>query len=95
MGYKPSTFSRRFDGKPCSEADLGIKMDLGVGSFVFALGLTSAPSLLKRIGTNQKPASILSSIKKTWIILLLGFIRLAMVKGTEYPVRWSLSVYSY
>lgn len=65
-------------------------MDLGVGSFVFSLGLTSAPSLLKRIGTDQKPASILSAIKKTWIILILGFIRLAMVKGTEYPVRYSL-----
>ncbi|KAK9894640.1 GWT1-domain-containing protein [Cystobasidium minutum MCA 4210] len=60
-------------------------MDLGVGSFVFSLGLTTAPSLLKRIGTHQNPPSILSALGKTWIILLLGFIRLAMVKGTEYP----------
>lgn len=62
------------------------QMDLGVGSFVFSLGLTSAPALLKRIGTLQQPSSILSAIRRTWIILALGLIRLAMVKSAEYPV---------
>lgn len=63
-------------------------MDLGVGSFVFSLGLTSAPALLKRIGTRQSPPPMIHALRRTAIIFLLGLIRVVMVKGTEYPVSY-------
>ena len=60
-------------------------MDVGVGSFVFSLGLVSA-----RATSNGPSRSMLLSIfrvlKKASPILLLGLIRVFMVKGTEYPV---------
>jgi len=61
-------------------------MDLGVGSFVFSLGVVSSLPLLRQ--TDQRPylKSVLSSIKKALPIIGLGCIRVMMVKGVEYPV---------
>lgn len=61
-------------------------MDLGVGSFVFSLGVVSSLPLLRQ--TDQRPylKSVLSSIKKALPIIGLGCIRVIMVKGVEYPV---------
>ncbi|GAA5944193.1 glucosaminyl-phosphotidylinositol O-acyltransferase [Sporobolomyces koalae] len=60
-------------------------MDLGVGSFVFSLGVVSALPLLRQNGTRPYLPTILSSIKKSLPILALGMIRVVMVKGVEYP----------
>ena len=60
-------------------------MDIGVGSFVFSLGLISATSLLRE---DIKPWTLRlrKALKRSLGILALGFVRLLMVKGVEYPV---------
>ncbi|GAA5847976.1 hypothetical protein JCM3766R1_005927 [Sporobolomyces carnicolor] len=60
-------------------------MDLGVGSFVFSLGVISSLPLLRH--TDQRPylASVLHSAKKALPIIALGCVRVVMVKGVEYP----------
>ncbi|GAA5872404.1 hypothetical protein JCM1840_006053 [Sporobolomyces johnsonii] len=60
-------------------------MDLGVGSFVFSLGLVSALPLLRR--NDQRPyfAAVWSSAKKSVGVIALGLIRVVMVKGVDYP----------
>lgn len=67
-------------------------MDVGVGSFVFSLGLVSS-----RAGSSQRCnafVQILVALKKAAPILILGLIRVLMVKGAEYPVsRWQHSRY--
>lgn len=68
-------------------------MDVGVGSFVFSLGLVSArgfPDIRKSGSTpvSSKPApSAWNTLKKSVPVLALGLIRVMMVKGTDYPVR--------
>ena len=62
-------------------------MDLGVGSFVFSLGVVSALPLLRRTDPRPYFASVLSSIKKSLPIIALGLVRVIMVKGVDYPVR--------
>lgn len=66
-------------------------MDVGVGSFVFSLGLISTrPFLAPPDSTTSKRQlwpSLLKSIKSSIPTILLGLIRVAMVKGVEYPVR--------
>lgn len=68
-----------------------LQMDVGVGSFVFSLGLISArPFLAPPDSTTSKRQlwpSLLKSIKSSIPTILLGLIRVAMVKGVEYPVR--------
>ena len=68
-------------------------MDIGVGSFVFSLGLTSAaPYLLPKpesIGTGASK-SILTGFRKSVPVWILGAVRVLMVKGVEYPVSLSL-----
>lgn len=77
-------------------------MDLGVGSFVFSAGVVSARSLLKaRLSAANEPSAsltnrILSSIRHSIPLLVLGLIRLYSVKGldyaehvTEYGVHWN------
>jgi glucosaminylphosphatidylinositol acyltransferase len=77
-------------------------MDLGVGSFVFSAGVVSARSNLKAKSVSKtKPAAsftnrILSSIRHSVPLLVLGLIRLYTVKGldyaehvTEYGVHWN------
>ncbi|GAA6033374.1 hypothetical protein JCM8097_006719 [Rhodosporidiobolus ruineniae] len=60
-------------------------MDLGVGSFVFSLGLVSALPLLR--GTDSHPylATIWRSFKKCLPLIVLGLVRVVMVKGVDYP----------
>ncbi|WWC64696.1 uncharacterized protein I303_107307 [Kwoniella dejecticola CBS 10117] len=85
-------------------------MDVGVGSFVFSLGLISIKSLSltnsgprdhnkssikyppNSPGTQRAlpprtdlPKDIFRAIKKAAPTLMLGFVRLLMVKGIEYP----------
>ncbi|OWB80343.1 hypothetical protein B5S32_g4611 [[Candida] boidinii] len=68
-------------------------MDLGVGSFVFSMGLVNCRNLLKEkfqsISSNNNKLinyfkSILNSTKIALPILTLGFIRLISVKSVEY-----------
>ncbi|PVF95049.1 hypothetical protein CPB86DRAFT_788429 [Serendipita vermifera] len=62
-------------------------MDLGVGSFVFAQGVASALPLLKdpdHLSGSIIP-KVLTSVKKTSPLILIGIIRLILVKGTDYP----------
>lgn len=89
-------FPRRF-GK--TEAFGTSLMDLGVGSFVFAAGVVAARQQLKEdfaqvkksIGTRMKTA-----LRHSFPLAVLGFIRLATVKGldyteheSEYGVHWN------
>ena len=64
-------------------------MDLGVGSFVFSQGVVSAIPILKDPTYLIAPPvpKILTAIKKVLPVLILGVVRVVMVKGTEYPVR--------
>nr|ODN94123.1 GPI-anchored wall transfer protein 1 [Cryptococcus depauperatus CBS 7841] len=89
----------RWQGK-CEDFGTSL-MDIGVGSFVFSLGLVSTKSLsppppppipmspsLNTHAISINPSlfnSIFYSLRKSVPILILGFIRLAMVKGAEYP----------
>ncbi|KAL7004610.1 Glucosaminyl phosphatidylinositol (GlcN-PI) nositol acylation protein [Cystobasidiomycetes sp. EMM_F5] len=60
-------------------------MDLGVGSFVFALGVVSAGPLLKRVHTAIRAPNLISSMRRTLIVLFMGIVRILMVKGSDYP----------
>ncbi|PWN90677.1 GWT1-domain-containing protein [Acaromyces ingoldii] len=62
-------------------------MDLGVGSFVFSLGIVSALPLLRSPRHRFQPmrAQLLRDARKTLPLFLLGAIRVIMVKGVEYP----------
>ena len=63
-------------------------MDLGVGSFVFAQGLTMSLRLFKDPKYLSFPLlpKIIDSVQKTMPMLLLGVVRVILVKGSEYPV---------
>lgn len=65
-------------------------MDLGVGSFVFSQGLVSALPIVKDINYLTRPAAmkVIESSKKIAPLLGLGIVRLILVKGAEYPVRY-------
>lgn len=71
------------------------KMDIGVGSFVFSQGIISAGPYLRNLDGFREPlhARLYSSLKKTIPVLLLGLVRVIMVKGVEYPVRTSFHFY--
>ncbi|KAG1803939.1 GWT1-domain-containing protein [Suillus plorans] len=62
-------------------------MDIGVGSFVFSQGVVSAIPIIKDISYLQAP--ILPKLKtvsrKMIPIIVLGIVRVVLVKGTEYP----------
>jgi phosphatidylinositol glycan class W len=64
-------------------------MDLGVGSFVFSQGIVSAIPLVK--DPHYVRASFLPKLykvtSKSLPIIVLGLIRVLLVKGTDYPVR--------
>lgn len=84
----------RLNFPPCALRDARLndeslcrtQMDLGVGSFVFSLGVITALPLLR--STDRKPflSSVSSSAKKSAGVLALGFVRVLMVKGVDYPV---------
>ncbi|PWN33097.1 GWT1-domain-containing protein [Meira miltonrushii] len=62
-------------------------MDLGVGSFVFSLGIISAAPLLRSPSQRFKPMrlQLLRDARKSLPMILLGGIRVIMVKGVDYP----------
>ncbi|PKK76154.1 GPI-anchored wall transfer protein 1 [Rhizophagus irregularis] len=73
-------------------------MDLGVGSFVFSSGIVAARPFLKKPENRFKSlkGQLFKAVKQAFPLLLLGFIRLIMVKGvdyqehvTEYGVHWN------
>ena len=75
-------------------------MDLGVGSFVFSGGVVSARPIAKgRVSKSGQPPllkRLVSSLRHSIPLLMLGLIRLYSVKGldyaehvTEYGVHWN------
>ena len=64
-------------------------MDLGVGSFVFSQGIVSATQLVKDPTHLTSPIApkLLRVTRKSFPIILLGLIRVLLVKGTDYPVN--------
>lgn len=83
-------------------------MDLGVGSFVFSMGLVSSRAILKtQLNTTQSYSFnlaaysnlIFKSSKKAIPLLVLGVARLLSVKGleyqehvTEYGIHWNFFI---
>ena len=63
-------------------------MDLGVGSFVFSQGIVSAIQLIKDPAYLSSPVAskFISVTRKSLPIIVLGLIRVVLVKGTDYPV---------
>jgi hypothetical protein len=63
-------------------------MDVGVGSFVFSLGMVSSRPF-SALPDKQLPffQRLYRASLKTLPTLALGFVRLAMVKQSRYPVR--------
>lgn len=59
-------------------------MDLGVGSFVFSLGLTSSQPFLRNLWTTRR-TTFTEAVRRTAAVLALGIIRILSVKGTDYP----------
>lgn len=75
------------------------QMDLGVGSFVFSSGVVSARSVLRELHTFELAQAhnleftrlsvgqrLSAAFRSSLPLLILGFIRLASVKGTGYAV---------
>ncbi|THH17244.1 hypothetical protein EW146_g3541 [Bondarzewia mesenterica] len=62
-------------------------MDLGVGSFVFSQGVVSAFPLLKDplYLTSPLIPKATRTLRKMLPVILLGLVRVLLVKGTEYP----------
>lgn len=61
-------------------------MDVGVGSFVFSLGIVSSKSFSPSKHANTPwVRTCLMALRKAAPVLALGFVRLMMVKGVEYP----------
>jgi len=62
-------------------------MDMGVGSFVFSQGIASALPLIKTPSHLASPVlpKILRAMRRSLPVILLGLVRVLLVKGTEYP----------
>jgi len=60
-------------------------MDMGVGSFVFSLGVVSTKSFSSSPGQSRL-RKLARSLYKSIPLILLGLVRVVMVKGVEYPV---------
>ena len=67
-------------------------MDLGVGSFVFSQGVVSAIQLIKDSAYLTSPivSKFIRVIRKSLPIIVLGLIRVLLLKGTDYPVIYSV-----
>ena len=63
-------------------------MDIGVGSFVFSQGVVSAIQIIKDPAYLTSPvlSKFISVTRKSLPIIVLGLIRVILVKGTDYPV---------
>lgn len=74
-------------------------MDLGVGSFVFSMGLVSSRAVIKRASNPQQllwGQMVLKLLRDALPLLVLGAIRLVLVKNldyqehvSEYGVHWN------
>lgn len=74
-------------------------MDLGVGSFVFSMGVVSARATLVDEFLNRKTTrfnAMMTSFKQALAVLTLGALRLLLVKSfdyqehvTEYGIHWN------
>ncbi|KAM0792964.1 hypothetical protein ACM66B_002722 [Microbotryomycetes sp. NB124-2] len=64
-------------------------MDLGVGSFVFSLGLISALPLLRTTDRQPFLKATWKVVKKSFGVIVLGIVRVIMVKGVDYPEHLS------
>lgn len=64
------------------------QMDLGVGSFVFSLGLVSALPYLRspRHRFRSMRSQLIRDARRSLPLIALGMVRVVMVKGVEYPV---------
>ncbi|PBK80196.1 GWT1-domain-containing protein [Armillaria gallica] len=62
-------------------------MDLGVGAFVFSQGVISAIPLVKNPAYLASPvlSKLVVTIRKVFPVMVLGIVRVLLVKGTEYP----------
>ena len=82
-------------------------MDLGVGSFVFSSGVVSARGVLREIHAFQQAYSqkvtyigvsagkrVAATVRSALPLFILGFVRLASVKGTDYAVLSTLLIIS-
>jgi phosphatidylinositol glycan class W len=66
-------------------------MDMGVGAFVFSQGIVSATPIIEFIKypAHLRPpltSEIKSVVGKILPVLVLGIVRVALVKSTQYPV---------
>jgi hypothetical protein len=64
-----------------SMTDSLTQMDLGVGSFVFSSGLVSA-----RLPNTSIPRQIWNAFRSSFLILLLGVVRMVLTKKVDYQV---------
>ncbi|VVT55311.1 uncharacterized protein SAPINGB_P004533 [Magnusiomyces paraingens] len=74
-------------------------MDLGVGSFVFSMGLVSSRATLSSTFTNSVApffSTLIKTLRGVLTVLLLGLMRLYFVKSldyqehvTEYGIHWN------
>ena len=68
-------------------------MDMDVGLFVFSQGIVSAIPIIQLIKNppDLRPPlmlEILSVLEKSLPVLVLGLLRLVLIKGTQYPVSY-------
>jgi glucosaminylphosphatidylinositol acyltransferase len=70
-------------------------MDLGVGSFVFSQGIVSAIQLIKDPTYLTSPLipKLIRVTRKSFPIIVLGLMRVILVKGSGYPVICSLDFF--
>ncbi|RPA78306.1 GPI-anchored wall transfer protein 1 [Ascobolus immersus RN42] len=71
-------------------------MDLGVGSFVFSSGLVAARPVVAGKVLPPLAKRLQAALRSTAALLVLGFVRLVLVKGvdyaehvTEYGIHWN------
>ena len=55
---------------------------------MFGAGMVAALPLLRSLEQPPLLALIRESVKKSAGVIALGFVRVLMVKGTDYPVRF-------
>lgn len=60
-----------------------------MGSFVFSQGVVSAIPLIKDPSHLTAPLrqKLVAVVRKTAPLIVMGLVRVLLVKGTEYPVR--------